>query len=518
MAEQKLTLKQSLAALWQQAETTFATKTDVGKVSTFAYGVSSTAVGTAAKVITLQGISDWTLKSGAIIAVSFTTGTNTANNPTFNVNGTGAKRVKYNGALIASTNKDFAGTKLVQFYYYDGSNWVWFFRDYGEAEDEVVSGYYNSADSKFYTNSSFTGDPIIPSTTKIYVDAVTGKIYVANDQATVKLAGRDIDVNYDTTNKKLTKTVEGTTTDIVTAATIVSAGGAVTDVAYNNSNHRLEQTKGGTPGLLVMDRDAAHDLIGRGANGGVASLDTSGKVPESQLPSYVDDVLEYNNKAAFPAEGESGKIYIAKDTNLTYRWSGSAYVEISPSLALGETGSTAYAGDKGKALADKLATISSNANQADVNYDTTNKKITKTIDGTTSDVVTVAKLKTDMALAKGDVGLGNVTNDAQVKRTEMGAASGVATLDATGKVPSSQLPNSIKDIIVGYYQYNTSTSKGEFYSDSGKTSLVAGETDKEYKDAITNLVYVYDGVEFVLLNGDYFAVTQTELNEILGIS
>lgn len=517
MAEQKLTLKQSLAAIWQQAETTFATKTDVGKVSTFAYGVSSTAVGTAAKVITLQGVSDWTLKSGAIIAVSFTTGTNTANNPTFNVNGTGAKRVKYNGALIASTDKDMAGTKLVQFYYYDGSNWVWFFRDYGEAEDEVVSGYFNSADNKFYTNSSFTGDPIIPSTTKIYVDASTGKIYVANDQATVKLAGRDIDVNYDTTNNKLTKTVEGTTTDIVTAATIVSAGGGVTDVAYNNSNHRLEQTKNGTVGT-VMDRDAAHDLVGRGANGGVASLDTSGKVPESQLPSYVDDVLEYNNKAAFPATGESGKIYVAKDTNLTYRWSGSAYVEISPSLALGETSSTAYAGDKGKALADKLAGIPGDANKADVNYDTTNKKITKTIDGTTSDVVTVAKLKTDMALAKGDVGLGNVTNDAQVKRTEMGAASGVATLDATGKVPSSQLPNSIKDIIVGYYQYNTSTSKGEFYSDSGKTTAVAGETDKEYKDAITNLVYVYDGVEFVLLNGDYFAVTQTELNEILGIS
>lgn len=517
MAEQKLTLKQSLAAIWQQAETTFATKTDVGKVSTFAYGVSSTAVGTAAKVITLQGVSDWTLKSGAIIAVSFTAGTNTANNPTFNVNGTGTKRVKYKGALIATANKDFAGTKLVQFYYYDGSNWVWFFRDYGEAEDEVVSGYFNPADNKFYNNSSFTGDPIIPSTTKIYVDASTGKIYVANDQATVKLAGRDIDVNYDTTNNKLTKTVEGTTTDIVTAATIVSAGGAVTDVAYNNSNHRLEQTKNGTVGT-VMDRDAAHDLVGRGANGGVASLDTSGKVPESQLPSYVDDVLEYNNKAAFPATGESGKIYVAKDTNLTYRWSGSAYVEISPSLALGETSSTAYAGDKGKALADKLAGIPGDANKADVNYDTTNKKITKTIDGTTSDVVTVAKLKTDMALAKGDVGLGNVTNDAQVKRTEMGAASGVATLDATGKVPSSQLPNSIKDIIVGYYQYNTSTSKGEFYSDSGKTTAVAGETDKEYKDAITNLVYVYDGVEFVLLNGDYFAVTQTELNEILGIS
>jgi len=77
-----------------------------------------------------------------------------------------------------------------------------------------------------------------------------------------------------------------------------------------------------------------------------------GKVPASQLPSYVDDVLEYANLAAFPATGESGKIYVAIDTNLTYRWSGSAYVGISPSLALGETSSTAYRGDRGKTAYD----------------------------------------------------------------------------------------------------------------------------------------------------------------------
>lgn len=89
----------------------------------------------------------------------------------------------------------------------------------------------------------------------------------------------------------------------------------------------------------------------------LATLDTSGKVPASQLPSYVDDVLEYDNKAAFPETGEAGKIYIAKDTNLQYRWSGTAYVEISSSLALGETASTAYAGNKGKQNADDIAAI-----------------------------------------------------------------------------------------------------------------------------------------------------------------
>jgi hypothetical protein len=69
----------------------------------------------------------------------------------------------------------------------------------------------------------------------------------------------------------------------------------------------------------------------KGVAGGYASLDSSGKVPSAQLPSYVDDVVEGANLAAFPGSGETGKIYVALDTNKTYRWSGSAYVEISAS-------------------------------------------------------------------------------------------------------------------------------------------------------------------------------------------
>lgn len=75
-----------------------------------------------------------------------------------------------------------------------------------------------------------------------------------------------------------------------------------------------------------------------------------GKVPVDQLPSYVSDVYEYDSMSAFPASGDGGRIYVARDTNLTYRWGGTAYVEISPSLALGETADTAYAGSEGKAL------------------------------------------------------------------------------------------------------------------------------------------------------------------------
>lgn len=75
----------------------------------------------------------------------------------------------------------------------------------------------------------------------------------------------------------------------------------------------------------------AENTANKGAVDGYASLDGTGKVPSSQLPSFVDDVLEYANLASFPATGSTGIIYVALDTNKIYRWSGSAYVEISGS-------------------------------------------------------------------------------------------------------------------------------------------------------------------------------------------
>lgn len=95
----------------------------------------------------------------------------------------------------------------------------------------------------------------------------------------------------------------------------------------------------------------------KGAPNGLASLNESGIIPSAQLPSYVDDVIEVDTFSNLPGTGESGKIYIVQNTNLTYRWSGTDYVEISKSLALGETSSTAYPGDKGKATTDKLNRI-----------------------------------------------------------------------------------------------------------------------------------------------------------------
>lgn len=242
---------------------------------------------------------------------------------------------------------------------------------------------------------------------------------------------------------------------------------------------------------LNEDRESLWDEVTQlrdnvGKPSGIAPLDEQGVIPSQFLPSYVDDVVEYTDITYFPTTGESGKIYIALDTNKTYRWGGTTYVEMTSSVALGETSATAYAGDKGKAnrddidaLKSSVSTISSNLEEVTETAETAYSASAnlhrdfedfKTIHGdfgstrikTLEDKMTVVEPKVDKidshvadnnnphATTKSQVGLGNVTNDAQVKRTEMGANNGVATLNAEGKIPENQLPAGvISSLIIG---------------------------------------------------------------------
>lgn len=126
----------------------------------------------------------------------------------------------------------------------------------------------------------------------------------------------------------------------------------------------------------------------KGKANGLASLDDSGKVPSTQLPSYVDDVLEFTQLDQLPKPGESGKIYVVTSTNLQYRWSGSDYVEISKSLALGETSSTAYPGDKGKATTDVVNSLKQRVDNipelvaTDITVDSDNDSVNISLDKT----------------------------------------------------------------------------------------------------------------------------------------
>ena len=466
----------------------------------------------------------------------------------------------------------------------------------------------------------------------------------------------------------------------------------------NNKENPHEVTKVQV-GLGNVTNDAQVKRSEMGVANGVATLDENGLVPSSQLPSFVDDVLEFDLKDNFPTTGESGKIYIAKDSNRTYRWDENQYKELSVSLTLGETSTTAYAGDKGKDISDKLAkvrntqlshikdtdTFSVTAEKVSLNYDcyvgdqygaeatshsvdipvasetqagivtaedkkaitnldttyakkayvdksikdlsdsiaagevisltenpsiayaksyvlsqgnkeigtinipkdmvvsssslqsvtsvdnpyvgakvgdkyidlvianstsehiyipvsdlidestantlinTSISKLTKASVGlgdvdNTSDaskpISTAQKKAIDDAkgevqgnldthtsrtdnphsVTKEQIDLGNVTNDSQVKRSEMGTANGVATLDGQGHVPTSQLPSYVDDVVDVYATY-TEGAAGvltniEVFSDSGKTQPVTGESGKIYIDVENNYQFRWTGTKY----------------------
>ncbi len=161
---------------------------------------------------------------------------------------------------------------------------------------------------------------------------------------------------------------------------------AVQAYAIQRSNHTGTQTAS-----TISDFSTAADAritAQKGAANGLATLDSSGLVPSGQLPSFVDDVLEYNNLAAFPATGTAGKIYVALDTNKTYRWGGSAYTEISPS-----PGSTDA-----------------------VPEGSTNLYFTNARASAAAPVQSVAGKTGAVTLAKGDVGLANVDNTSDANK------------------------------------------------------------------------------------------------------
>lgn len=214
----------------------------------------------------------------------------------------------------------------------------------------TVEGYYDATTNKFYTDSAHTTE-METAGDRIYIDKTSNMMF-----------------RYDTTDARY-ESLSGT------------------DTTY-------DFREGTTDGAFqVQEAGASWQTINVH---NVATLDSNGKVPSSQLPSFVDDVIEgylYNGKfykeAAHTTEipAEAGKIYTDVSTNKTYRWGGSAYVEISASLALGETSSTAYRGDRGKTAYDHSQLTSGNPHH----------------------------------VTKSDVGLGNADNTADADKNVLSA-------------------------------------------------------------------------------------------------
>lgn len=250
-------------------------------------------------------------------------------------------------------------------------------------------------DDRYYTeteiNNKLSGKSDTSHTHSSYVNqnafsnVKVGSSTIAADSATDTLtltAGSNITLTADTSGDGVTIDAKDTTYSaattsaaglmsssdktkldgIATGANKTTVDSALSSTSTNPVQNKVVNTAISNLNTLVGDTPVATQI--NNAVSSKADLDTNGKVPSSQLPSYVDDVLEYNGKSNFPSTGETGKIYVDIATDLTYRWSGSAYVEISPTLALGETSSTAYRGDRGKIAYDhsQIAHAPSNAN------------------------------------------------------------------------------------------------------------------------------------------------------------
>lgn len=219
----------------------------------------------------------------------------------------------------------------------------------------------------------------------------------------------------------------------------------------------------------------------KGAAGGVAELDENGLVPSSQLPGYVDDIIE-GTFSTFPATGESGKIYVDTDDGLAYRWSGSGYVEISKSLALGETSSTAYPGNKGKQNATDIASLktrmtaaeNNKANKTDVEaslgtkvdkttYTAEMEKKADLVDGIVPDSQ-LPYYNDSPALYAGDIPLygttfADVDDSGNIVIKEDGSGDYLLTVTILGVVLARYIGNEVTDDVTGK-KYSFTISNG----------------------------------------------------------
>lgn len=366
-------------------------KTDKGRLDNLYKRIAGYAVTAGSTSAYTASITGAALNKGTLICVRFHAAN--AANATLNLNSLGAKPIYYKGAAVPAGRAPVNSVVLLVY------------------DTEMVSGgawhmVYSYDSNTTYSKATASSDGLLSKEdfAKLaevtleemeYLSGVTGGIQEQLDGKAASSHGNHVPA-VETANARRFLRNDNTWQTLPASST--SATGIV---QLNDNINSTSVTQAATANAVKKAYDKgnhSHPYIStsqKGTAGGVAELDDSGKVPSDQLPSYVDDVLEYEDVEAFPETGESGKIYVDTTTNKTYRWGGSSYVEISASLALGETSSTAYRGDRGKVAYDHSQKTSGNPHN----------------------------------VTKSDVGLGNVPNVATNDQTPtFTAASTLASL------------------------------------------------------------------------------------------
>lgn len=283
-----------------------------GSASVHHFATCSTAAGTAAKAASLTG---FTLTTGARVTVKFQN-TNTASSPTLNVNSTGAKAIRYNGAAVtASYLKANRTYELV----YDGTYW----QLVGDidtnttypAATQSASGLMSAADKKKL-------DGITAGAKPVTVDSAL------SSTSTNPVQNKAIKAELD---KKVPIGSDGRIASSYLPSYVDDVVEIFFHTGFGTWNAEQIEAQGLADGDLVFDSD------------------------DNNL--YEVFTNQYGNLNSREVTPETGKIYVGISDNKTYRWSGSTLVEISKSLALGDTSSTAFRGDRGKTLEGEMDAV-----------------------------------------------------------------------------------------------------------------------------------------------------------------
>ena len=451
--------------------------------------------------------------------------------------------------------------------------------------DDVLEGYYGP-DGVFYKNRD--------ASTGKYSNAYTGetgKIYVnINDNKTYRWSGSAYVVISDTialgetgstayrgdrgktaynhsqitsgNPHKVTKSDVGlgsvdNTPDASKSVKYATSAGSAGAVAWANVSGKpttFAPSDHNHNNLYYLKSEVDGKLNGKAASShkhGAADITSvnasaiTGVIAAANLPSFVDDVLEgyygpdgvfYKNRDASTGKysnaytGETGKIYVNINDNKTYRWSGSAYVVISDTIALGETGSTAYRGDRGKTAYNHSQITSGNPH-----------KVTKSDVGlgsvdNTPDASKSVKYATSAGSA-GAVAWANVSgkpttfapsdhnhNNLYYLKSEVDGklngkaasshkhgAADITSVNAsaiTGVIAAANLPSFVDDVLEGYYGPDGVFYKNRDASTGKYSNAYTGETGKIYVNINDNKTYRWSGSAYVVIS-DTIALGET---------
>lgn len=298
--------------------------------------------------------------------------------------------------------------------------------------DAATKQYADAIASSSKNRANHTGTQDIDTVVNLQssldskVDKVVGKALSENDFTTTLKNKLDGLANYTHPNSGVTAGTYTKVTVNIQGHITTGASLAETDIP-NLSWSKIVTGKPTTlSGYGISDAIPASQ---KGVANGVATLDAAGTIPSAQLPSFVDDVLEYATKSAFPATGETGKIYIDLATNKTWRWGGSVYVEITAS-----PGST-----------DSVP-------EGSLNLYFTNARAQAAVSTITGNAATATKLQTPRSIAISGDGTGSVNFDgsANVSIPLTLGASGVGagtyksvTVNAKGIVTGGTNPTTL---------------------------------------------------------------------------